>query len=282
MMRTVLAVAGAIAVLAPGPQQATFSSRAVAVRVDVSVTERGRPVADLTADDFEVFDNGVRQDITLVDSGEVPIDLVMALDMSGSVSGTRRDDLNAASHTVLQLLKPDDRVGVLTFDQQVVLRTPLTGDLEQARRALDRAGGRVNRTALIDAAYAALALADGGQGRALAILFSDGVDTGSWLRAEDVIEIAKRLDVVLFGISTDAPERNVLDDLADASGGDLIRIESTKELTATLETLMHDFRQRYLLSYTPRDVQQQGWHALDVRVNRRGLRVKARQGYFAS
>lgn len=273
------AVAAAVATL--GADQATFTSRADAVRVDVSVTSRGRPVAGLTPDDFEVFDNGVRQQVLFVDTAELPIDLVMALDVSGSVTGERLDELRAASETALGFLTPRDRAGLLTFSHEVVLRTPLTADLARLRGALDVPPER-GRTALVDAAYAALLQAGGGTGRALAVVLSDGVDTASWLRAADVIETAKRLDVVLFGISTGAPDRNVLDELADASGGDLIRIESTRELTATLRTLMQDFRQRYLLSFTPAGVARGGWHTLDVRVKGRGRTVKARAGYFSS
>lgn len=271
------------AALAPGllAQRATFSSRADAVRVDVSVTQRGRPVAGLTSTDFEVFDNGVRQDLLLVDTEDLPIDMVMALDTSGSVTGERLDALRDALQTALGFLTSRDRAGLLTFSHEVTQRSPLTQDFDAVRRAVEMPLDS-GRTALVDAAYAALVQADGGSGRALAIMFSDGVDTASWLLAKDVIETAKRLDVVMFGISTGAPKRNVLDELADASGGDLIRIESTRELTVTLQKLMQDFRQRYLLSFTPQGVTPGGWHKLDVRAKQRGLTVKARTGYFSS
>lgn len=283
MTRLVIAAVGcAVAVPLVSAQQATFTSGAEAVRVDVSVTRRGRPVPGLTAADFEVFDNGVRQKMQLVDTGEVPVDLVLALDTSGSVTGTRITELRSASATLLKLLTPQDRAGILTFNQQVVLRAGLSPDFDAVRRALDVELRPGNRTSLVDAVYAALAHADGGAGRALAIVLSDGVETGSWLRAADVAETAKRLDVVLFGVSIGAPRRNALDDIAEASGGELIRIESQTQLTAALETLMRDFRQRYLLSYTPEGVAAGGWHRLEVRVKRRGVRVQAREGYFSS
>jgi Ca-activated chloride channel family protein len=281
-MRPLAIAAILCAAIAPGilAQQATFSSGTEAVRVDVSVLQRGRPVAGLQASDFEVFDNGVRQSVTLVDTEDVPVDLVMALDASGSVTGDRIDELREASQTALGFLTARDRAALVTFSEEVTLRTPLTADFDALRAALELPINS-GRTALVDAAYASLLHADGGAGRALAIVFSDGVDTASWLRAADVIETAKRLDVVLFGISAGAPKRNVLDDLADASGGDLIRIESTREMTAALQKLMHEFRQRYLLSFTPDGVARGGWHTLEVRVKRRGLTVKARAGYFS-
>ena len=280
-MKALLSAAAVCAVAAP-LAGAQFSSRAEAVRIDVAATSRNRPVTGLTAADFEVFDNGVRQTIQVVDTEEVPVDLMVALDISGSVSGERLDDLRAASQTVLGLLRPADRAGLLSFNRELVLRAALSSDLEAVRSALDRGLIPGNRTSLVDAAYAALAHADGGSGRALAIVFSDGVDTASWLTAADVIETATRLDVVLFGVSTGAPKRNVLDDMADATGGELVRIESTRELTVALERLMRDFRQRYLLSYTPQGVRAGGWHTLDVRVKQRGVKVTARRGYFSS
>ncbi len=146
--------------VAPGlvAQQATFSSRAEAVRVDVSVTERGRPVAGLLASDFEVFDNGVRQELLLVDTEDIPVDLVIALDTSGSVTGDRLEDLRGASQTALGFLTARDRAGLLTFSEEVTLRTPLTADVDALRAALDMpfAGGR---TALIDAAGSAISSA---------------------------------------------------------------------------------------------------------------------------
>lgn len=282
MMRAAACVSMCAAALAVvDAQRPTFSSRLEAVRVDVSVTERGRPVAGLAAADFEVFDNGVRQDVTLIATEDVPIDLVLALDTSDSVAGERLQHLRSASQVALRALAKQDRAALLTFSERVVVRTPLTGDLAGVEDAIED-DGRARNTSVIDAAYAALVQADAGSGRALAIVLSDGVDTASWLTAASVIETAKRLDVVLFGIATGAPRQTPLDAIADASGGDLIRIESTRSLAATIRTLIETFRQRYLLSFVPRDVPRAGWHKLEVRMTRRGLVARTRQGYFGS
>ena len=277
-------IAGAVATSldsGPAAQRATFSSRLEAVRVDVSVTERNRPVLGLTAADFEIFDNGVRQQIGLIATDDLPVDLVLALDVSGSVTGDRIDHLRAASKAALSALETGDKAALITFSHRVAMPAPLTAEIHLIQ---DRIGAadEWGSTSMIDAAYAALAHADAGTGRALAIVLSDGVDTSSWLTAASVVETAKRLDVVLFGISTGAPRRGPLEDLADASGGDLIRLESTAELSATLEYLIRAFRQRYLLSFVPQQVARGGWHTLEVRMKRRGLAAKARAGYFGS
>ena len=282
MIRSAMAVLISIAaVSAPAPQRATFSSRLEAVRLDVSVTRRGKPVNGLTAGDFDVFDNGVRQDVALIASEEIPLDLVLALDMSGSVTGERLDELRTASQVALEALAKDEKAALLTFSERVSIRSALAGDLGAVRAAM--AGVEFpGNTSLVDASYVALAQADAGTGRGVAIVFSDGVDTGSWLTAASVIESAKRLDVVLFGVSTDAARGSVLEELADASGGDLIRIRSTRELRATLDALLKAFRQRYLLSFVPRNVPRGRWHTLKVRVKQPAATVKARAGYFGS
>lgn len=262
-------------------QRATFTSRAEAVRVDVSATERGRPVGGLTAGDFEVLDNGVPQQVELVATEEIPLDLVMALDVSGSVTGERLQHLRAASSLALGTLRKDDKAALLAFSHAVAISAPLTSDRSRVRGALDIPPSP-GYTSLVDAVFAALVQADAGSGRGLAIVFSDGLDTASWLRAEDVAETATRLDAVLFGVATGTRHAGVLDDLAEATGGDLISLTSTRELSAAFERLVQQFRQRYLLSYVPRGVQPGGWHKLTVRSKRRGVSVKARAGYFGS
>lgn len=277
MMRRLAMVSLPLA-LAAG--QATFSSRLEAVRVDVSVTRDGRPVTGLTAADFEVSDNGVRQQVQLVASDEVPLDVVLALDVSGSVLGDRLAHLRDASRMALAGLRGEDRAALLTFGHRVRLRVPLTSDTHAIEAALEDVEFDAGQTSMIDAAFAALAHAGSGRGRSLAILLSDGVDTTSWLTRDSVIETARRIDAVLYGIASGAPRRSVMEDLAEASGGDLIRIESTQALAQAMQLVISSFRQRYLLSYVPRNVARPGWHDLDVRVRRRGLTVKARSGYF--
>jgi VWFA-related protein len=281
--RLALAAACAAAIAAPvaATQQATFSSRLEAVRVDVAVTERGRPVPGLTAADFEIFDNGVRQQVALIATEDLPLDLVLALDVSGSVEGERFAHLQETSVAALKTLRAADRAALVTFTQRVRLPVPLTEGAARLAAALEESP-TIGKTSMIDAAYVSLAHADSGSGRALVIVLSDGVDTSSWLTAGSVVETARRLDVVLFGISSGAPRRTPLEELADASGGELIRVESTREMSSALTSLVDAFRQRYLLSFVPQGVARAGWHTLDVRATRRGLRVKARAGYFGS
>ena len=118
---------------AAAPQ--VFSSKTVGVRVDVLVTDAvsGKPVGGLTAADFEVRDNGVLQSVESIDVGDIPINVVLALDASGSTAGKRLDDLRNATRTLLDDLKPVDRAALITFNHAVSPRVPLTSDVRQIR-----------------------------------------------------------------------------------------------------------------------------------------------------
>jgi hypothetical protein len=95
-----------------------------------------------------------------------------------------------------------------------------------------------------------------------------------------VLDIAKRSDVVAYAVSTGRAKPEFLRDLTSFTGGRLFEVEKTANLSAIFLNVLQEFRQRYLLSYTPRGVAKDGWHRLDVRVKRRAS-VKARPGYLA-
>ncbi len=261
------------------PQQVpTFKAGVEAVRVDVLVTRGGVPVTGLAAADFELFDNGVRQEIDHSAFEEIPLNVVFALDASVSVAGERMQHLRAASHALLDRLKPDDQAALVTFGDAVVVRSSLTHDLSVVRTALDRTEPSGD-TSLVDASDTALLVGESQPGRALVIVFSDGVEVSSYLDADAVLDTAKRSDAVVYGVAL----RNLgpfLRDLTDTTGGELFEIESTRELDAAFEKVLEQFRHRYLLSYTPRGVERGGWHRLQVRVGQEGAKVRARPGYL--
>ena len=154
-------------------QQAVFSARANSVRIDALVTVNGRVVADLQAGDFEVLDNGVPQSIELVSADEIPLNVVMALDMSGSTKGERQQHLQDAGRTLIDNLKGDDRAALLTFSHAIDLQAALTSDARKIRRMLDDVRVEPGATAVIDASYAGLMAGSGEAGRTMLIVFSD-------------------------------------------------------------------------------------------------------------
>ena len=257
-------------------QTPTFSTGVEAIRVDVLVTDGDRPLLGLGPADFEVRDNGVVQNVAFVSAEKLPLNVILALDTSASVLGEPLDHLRSAGLALLERLEPEDQAALVTFSHEVRLREPLTRDVARVGRALAQIEP-LGETAVIDASYAAIVLGDTDLGRDLVIVFSDGVDTSSWLREERVLDAARRSDVVVYGVSVRGADRpEFLRELSDLTGGGLLEVDSTRDLRAAFVGILDEFRHRYLLNYSAVGVSPDGWHQLAVKVKRRGTTVRAR------
>ena len=271
---------GAVALTTQSVQepQRVFTSRGEVVRLDVLVAERGRPISGLTPADFTVLDNDVPQAIEFMSADELPLNVILNFDVSSSVAGRRLQDLRAAGQAVLDNLRPGDRAALVSFSQSVSVKSALTAEWQKVREALNesRPGGQ---TSIIDASLAGLVVGATDAGRSLMLTFSDGVDTASALLPASVIDVARRTEVVVFGVATGKLRTTFLKDLADTTGGDTVEIQSTEELRGTLVRLLNEYRKRYLLAYSPSGVSASGYHTIKVSVSRRGATVRARSGY---
>ncbi len=259
--------------------QPTFSTRVEGVRVDVLVTDSSRrPVRGLTAADFAIRDNDVVQEVDVVSFGEISLNVGLAFDLSQSVAGTRLEQLKAASQALTVGLQPGDQLALVTFDRVVSLPCPLSTNRSCVREALNAATPE-GETALIEGIFAGMMVGESEVGRSLLMVFSDGLDTASFLGAERVLELGRRSDVVVYPVTSKGARPDFLDDLASLTGGRLHEIDRDSDLSATFQSILDEFRYRYLVTYTPRGVPRGGWHKLDVQVNRRGATVRARPGY---
>lgn len=262
-------------------QTPTFSSLVETVRVDVLATDGHAPILGLQPEDFEVLDNDVAQKVDLVAFQQLPLNVVLALDTSRSVSGERLEALRAASRAVVDELKADDKVALLSFSNVLSIRTGLTADADRVRVALEQPAVSGD-TALVDAAYTAVVLGESDAGRALVIVLSDGADTASFLTPESVLDTARRSDAVVYGVSVAGAGRTgFLRELCAQTGGRILSAESTKKIGETFLEVLDEFRHRYLISYAPQGVGKGGWHRLAVRVKRRRATVEARPGYLS-
>jgi VWFA-related protein len=276
-LTVLLAVASSAVLTAQG---ATFSTGIEAVRVDVLVTDNGKLVPGLRPSDFEILDNGVPQTVDLASFEEIPLNVVLALDMSSSLDAEQLQHLRGAGRALLGGLKKTDQAALVTFSHLVTQGSPLTSDLDRVTANLDQTATS-GQTSLVDASFAGMMIGESDVGRSLLLVFTDGVDTRSFLTADAVLETAKRCDVVVYGVEVGKRRFSFLRDLSAATGGRLIQIESTKDLNATFRGILDEFRQRYLISYSPHGVTAGGWHRLDVRVKGRSLVVRARPGYLS-
>jgi Ca-activated chloride channel homolog len=283
----------------------TFRSGAEGVNVDVLVLDGKRPVGGLRAEDFQVRDSGVPQRIDSVAFEDLPLNVIFALDTSESVQGDPLDNLKIAAIAAVQLLRPADQAAVVTFDDYVTLRSDWTRDRVRLSSAIgaSKSGGA---TALHDAAYTALTLRASQPGRTLALIFSDGEDTASWLRGQAAIDIARRNDAVVYGVElrpkgrwtpgylldfhsgvqtgASAPRTRLmerfLDALAGETGGQVLNAGRSEQLHDRFVEIMTEFRTRYLITYSPTGVERTGWHPLEVTLKNRKGRVIARRGYL--
>jgi Ca-activated chloride channel family protein len=270
------------------------------VSVDVLVTDHRQAVLGLTPADFELIDNGVAQTVDQLYLEQLPVNVVMVLDTSGSVIGARLADLKAGARSVIEKLRPKDRAAILSFSHRLEMPSPLTGDRAALRKAVNDLDA-VGSTSLRDAAFAGLALRAADNTRTLLLLFSDGLDTSSILSESRLMAIVRRSDAIIYAIGVqDAPApqmsgrglfflqpESVTDDrflgaLAREGGGRLLHAQEQRNIERTFARVFEEFNQRYVLGFTPRGVSQGGWHKVDVRLkNKRGT-VLARRGYFGS
>jgi VWFA-related protein len=260
---------------------AVFRTRVETVRVDVLVTDGGRPVRGLKASEFEVVDNGVPQRVDFASFEQIPLNVVLVLDMSESVSGPRLAHLQNAARQLVDSLQPGDQSALVTFSHAVSVRQRLSAERSDVRAVLGRTAA-AGYTSLVDAAFTGLLLGESDAGRALLIVFSDGLETSSWLRSASVLQIARRADVVTYGVSVGERAADpFIGEMADVTGGTLYKAESSTDLGAVFLKVLDEFRQRYLISYSPQGVAGDGWHRLDVRVKGHRYTLKARPGYLA-
>jgi VWFA-related protein len=262
----------------------TFGVDVAVVRVEALVTDRGHPVKGLRASDFEILDEGRAQTIEPLLEERAPVDAVLVLDTSYSVSGPKLTALREAAGALLDGLDAEEAATLLTFRYRTVLAQAPTLEKGRVRAALARvqpSGG----TAVRDAVYAALRVRDATQRRTAIVVFSDGLDNLSWLAASDVLDAARRSEAIVYAVSVRASgDRGdtFLRDVAAATGGRLFTVKDAKGLRASFLDVLEDIRARYVLSFTPSSPDPAGWHALQVRLkNGKKGEVLARGGYWS-
>lgn len=260
-------------------QQAQFAARAEGVLVDVEVTRGGKPVQGLTTDDFTLRDNGVIQTIDVSNASGGAINTVLALDTSASTVGQRLTELTTAGRAFLADLVPGDTAALVTFSHLVQPVLPLTQDLAAVSAALGRLKPGGN-TALLDSVYTSLVTTQDAIGATLIVVYTDGVDTASWLDGDELIDAADRSNAVVDAVvARSAHSYPEVKRVVDATAGAIVEINPKSDLSREFSRLLSDFRHRYLVTFTPQGVAAGGYHRLEITVRGSGLKVHARPGY---
>src|SRR6188508_1700225 len=185
-----LIVLGTVAVALGQP---TFRSGVDVVNVDVSVMNGLSPVPGLTIDQFAITDNGVPQQVESVSLDAVPLSMTIVLDTSGSMEGERLKDLIEAAQTLVKSLRDQDAAALITFAEAVQFKVPVTRDRERLLASLTGLNA-AGFTSLYDAAFLAMQLRplETFESRPVMLVFSDGHDNTSWLRASQLLEATRR------------------------------------------------------------------------------------------
>jgi len=260
------------------PRPPTFAVGVENVNVDVLVTRGGRPVEGLSARDFVLTDNGVPQQVEVVARSATAVDSVLVLDVSSSVRGERLEALRRAAHAFVDALWPTDSITLLAFASELRVVARAGATRPEVHAAVDRLEGG-GATLLVDAAYAALLLTDPRRGRPLVVVFSDGVDHGSWLMPEAAFATARAEDAVVHYVEIEGAS-TFLRPLADETGGDGWSARRWDKLPGAFVEALDEFKSRYRLRYEPTGVRREGWHEIDVRLVGQKGKVRARPGYL--
>jgi Ca-activated chloride channel family protein len=256
-----------------------------AVQVTVTVMDRdGRFVSGLPVEAFHVSEDSTPQAITAFSSQEIPLELVVALDVSQSMTPSI-PVLKTSAKAFLGALRPEDQVTLVAFNDNIFTLARRSTDATARVKAVDRLapwGG----TALYDAIITAMNLVGRQPGRRALVVFSDGDDQSSVATLAQVHERLERSDAVVYTIglgrgSREQTLKETLERLASASGGRAFMTERIERLERAFSQILDELGHQYLVAYSPTNTRRDGtWRKIEVTVDG-GHTVRARQGYRA-
>jgi Ca-activated chloride channel family protein len=266
------------------------------VELNVTVTDpAGKYTAGLAEDDFEVYEDGAKQKLTFFSATQQPISLAILLDTSASMEERMGIAQEAAIGFTRQLHK-DDQAEVIDFDSQVRVLSPFTSDgasLEKAIKATTANGS----TSLYNAVYIALKdlkkvkAANSAEIRRQAIvLLSDGDDTSSLIEFDQVLDLAKRSETVIYCIGLRQGEiarrefkeaEFVLKQLSNETGGRAYFPTDARELAKIYQSIWDELSSQYTMAYSSGNPKRDGaWRRVQVRLTKQGLVGRTKLGYY--
>ena len=301
-----LRTAGAILLLVaePLPAQApqrppTFEVGIEVINLNLSVTDaRNNYVTDLAEKDFAVFEDGIRQELSLFTHENLPISMAILMDVSASMD-EKLPQARAAAAKFAKTLRPQDAAQIVQFNDRATVLQEFTSDVAALEGAIHKTAAS-GPTALHNALY--IALKDLGKQkksgelkRRAIILLSDGEDTASLVSDEQVLELARKTEINIYAISlrpNRAQDRQrqafsqaeyLLTALSRDTGGRVFFPNSLSELDSVYERIAEELRTQYSLGYVSSNRRKDGkWRRIVVRIpSRDELQVRHKLGYYA-
>ena len=260
-----------------------------------AIDGQGKFTTDLTEEEFEVYEDGAKQKLTFFSKTQQPISLALLLDTSASMEERMGIAQEAAIGFARQLRK-DDQAEVIDFDSQVRVLAPFTNDaaaLEKAIRTTTPNGS----TSLYNALYIALkelkkvrAASTSDIRRQAIVLLSDGDDTSSLIEFDQVLDLAKRSEVVIYAIGLRQGEiarrefkeaEFVLKQLATETGGRAYFVTDARELAKIYLGIWDELSSQYAIAYSSANPKRDGaWRRIQVRLLRPNITGRTKQGYY--
>ncbi len=288
-------MAAVIACLTVAVAAQRFRAGVELVSLNVSVTDGAKFVGDLEENEFEVFEDGVKQAISFFSRRQQPIALAILLDTSNSMD----DKLPTAQEAAIgfaRRMRPEDVTEVIDFSTQVRILQPFTNDASALEKAI-RGTTADGSTALYNAIYISLkelkkikARNEDEIRRQAIVVLSDGDDTTSLLPYEEVLDLAKRSETAIYTIGLRPPDLGrasfkeaeyVLRQLAQETGGRSFFPSNVHELPKIYEAISQELSTLYSLAYSSKNPQRNGaWRRVVVRVTRPNMVTRTRLGYF--
>jgi len=281
--------------------QDLFRSQTELVVLQVSVVDQhGRFVPGLDVDDFGVYEDGIRQNVTFFAATAAPLDLVLLIDTSSSMFG-RMALAQDAAIDLIRTLKPGDRGAVVLFSHTIRIAHALTGDLARLEAAI-KAAVPSGATAVYEALYVTLRdlARTHGMGteprRQAVVVLTDGEDNRSHVEFKDLLDEAKRMTTTIFTIMPGPfPDSGLIDasrvkpnalfemrTLAEETGGRAFTPATMVDLGRIYREIASELSQQYLLAYAPQPTSVDGFRRIAVRAEAHPeLRVRTRSGYSA-
>ena len=280
------------------PQAPSFRAGVDVVSLNVTVTDSSSHfVTGVEAEEFEVFEDGVKQDITFFTRANLPIALSLLIDTSASMEA-RLSTAQEAAIGFARRLRPQDLAEVVDFDSRAVILQTFTNSASELEQAIQETsvGGS---TSLFNAIYVALkdlkrVVTSGVEEirRQAIVVLSDGEDTSSLVPFEEVLDLAKRSKTAIYAIGLRSGKRSssrgfreadfVLRQLAQETGGRAFFPDRVSELLAIYSQISDELSSQYTIGYTSSNTRRDGaWRRTVVRMGRSNLAARTKQGYYA-
>ena len=284
----------------PPAPQVPFRAGVELVSLNVTVTDGTQKyVTDLAPEDFQVYEDGVKQEVTFFNKTNLPIALALLLDTSASME-SKLPTAQEAAIGFAKKLRAQDLAEVIDFDSRVVVLQNFSNALSDLEQAIHKtsAGGS---TSLYNAVYIALkdlkkVVARNTEEirRQAIIVLSDGEDTSSLLPFEEVLDLAKRSETAIYSIGLRTPDgpgtttkgfkeaEFVLRQFSQETGGRAFFPSQLSDLAGVYGQIADELSSQYTVGYTSRNPKRDGsWRRIVVRVNRPSLTARTKLGYFA-